>query len=265
MEMSDRSKYPHRDEPQGSSEGTQKTSALKPEILFENPEIIAVSKPSGLLTLPDRFDALQNSLRGMLAERYGEAYTIHRLDRDTSGLIIFARTLDAQRHYTGLFEERKVEKTYLGLVQGRMPEASGTLDQPMGQHPHIKGRMAVVRKGKYAITHYAVEENIGRYSLLSFRIETGRTHQIRVHMQHAGHPIACDPIYGTPEPILLSSIKRNFNLSRTEESERPLLDRLALHAWKLSITDMQGETMTLEAPLPKDMQACLKQLRKWTR
>ncbi len=240
------------------------STPLKLDILLETEEIVAVNKPSGLLTLPDRFDALQNSLRGLLQEHYGAAYTIHRLDKDTSGLIIFGLTAEAQRHYTELFEERKVEKTYLGLVHGRMPAASGTLDQPLGEHPHIKGRMAVVRKGKHAVTHYAVVESVGRYSLLSFRIETGRTHQIRVHMQHAGHPIVCDPIYGSGDPILLSSVKRNFNLSRADESERPLLNRLALHASQLKLTDMKGLPLTLEAPLPKDLQACLRQLRKWT-
>ena len=237
---------------------------LKPDIIFENEELVAVNKPSGLLTLPDRFDATMDSLRGILAARYGEIYTIHRLDRDTSGLILFAKTPAAQQYYTALFEERKIEKTYIGLVEGTLPQAAGTFDQPIGEHPYIKGRMVVVRKGKYAITHYSVLEKLGRYSLLSFRIETGRTHQIRVHLHNAGHPIACDPIYGSGDPILLSTIKKKFNLSKDAEAERPLLNRLGLHAWKLSFTNSRGDQQHLEAPLPKDLEACIKQLRKWS-
>lgn len=239
-------------------------SFLKPEIIFESPEIMAVNKPSGLLTLPDRFDGELQSLRGLLIKYHGHAYTIHRLDRDTSGLIIFGKTLEAQQHYTKQFEERKVEKTYLGLVMGRMEQESGTLDQPIAEHPSVKGKMSVQRQGRYAVTHFTLLETFSKYSLLSFRIETGRTHQIRVHMHNAGHPIACDPIYGNGAPILLSAIKKNFNLAKSADEERPLLNRLALHAWRLSLEDMQGNLLQLEAPLPKDMDACLKQFRKWS-
>jgi 23S rRNA pseudouridine955/2504/2580 synthase/23S rRNA pseudouridine1911/1915/1917 synthase len=106
-------------------------------------------------------------------------------------------------------------------------------------------------------------ETFGKYSWVSFKIETGRTHQIRVHLQNAGHPLVCDPIYGSDAPLLLSSLKKNFKLSKSEESERPLLNRLALHAWKLSLPLPGEQILELEAPVPKDLEACLKQLRKW--
>lgn len=235
------------------------------EIIAETPDYIAVSKPSGMLTLPDRFDAALESLKGRLALAYGDIFTVHRLDRDTSGLILFAKHPDAQRHFAQEFEERRVAKRYLGIVTGRMERTSGTFDQPITEHPVVKGKMTVARKGKYAVTHFEVLEELGRYTLLTLTIETGRTHQIRVHLQNAGHPIACDPLYGTGEPILLSSIKRNFNLAKDQETERPLLGRLALHAWQLDITGLQGEPIALEGPLPKDMEACIRQLRKWKR
>jgi len=241
------------------------TSTMRLDIIAETEDYVAVSKPSGLLTLPDRFDNLQDSLRGLLMQSYGEIFTVHRLDRDTSGLILFAKHAEAQRHFSMQFEERGVEKEYLGIVVGRMTQTEGTYDQPLTEHPTIKGKMTVARKGKHAITHFKTLETIGKYSLLSLRIETGRTHQIRVHLQNAGHPIACDPLYGSGEPILLSSVKRNFKLSKEDESERPLLHRLALHAWKLGITGLNGESIELEAPLHKDMEACLRQLRKWSR
>jgi 23S rRNA pseudouridine1911/1915/1917 synthase len=234
-----------------------------PDIIFENDNIVAVNKPSGLLTLPDRFDAELESLKGILTKKYGQIFVVHRLDRDTSGLIIFAKTADAHQYYSRLFEDRKVKKIYVGLVQGILPVEEGSFDQPIGEHPFTKGKMAVVRKGKHALTHYTVLETLSKYSWVSFHIETGRTHQIRVHLQNAGHPLACDPLYGSDAPILLSSIKKNFKLSKTAETERPLLNRLALHAWKLSLPTQDGKILELEAPVPKDLEACLKQLRKW--
>ncbi len=236
---------------------------LKPDIFFETDDLLAVNKPSGLLTLPDRFDAELDSLKGILNKKYGQIFVVHRLDKDTSGLIIFAKTAEAHQFYSRLFEGRKVEKIYVGLVQGILPEDEGSFDQPIGEHPFTKGKMAVVRKGKHALTHYKVLETFGKYSWVSFTIETGRTHQIRVHLQNAGHPLLCDPIYGSEAPLLLSSLKKNFKLSKSEESERPLLNRLALHAWKLSLPDPHGKILELEAPVPKDLEACLKQLRKW--
>jgi 23S rRNA pseudouridine955/2504/2580 synthase/23S rRNA pseudouridine1911/1915/1917 synthase len=236
---------------------------LKPDIFFENNSIVAVNKPSGLLTLPDRFDAELDSLKGILNKKYGQIFVVHRLDKDTSGLIIFAKTPEAHQYYSRLFEERKVEKIYVGLVHGTLPEDEGSFDQPIGEHPFTKGKMAVVRKGKHALTYYTVLESFGKYSWVSFRIETGRTHQIRVHLQNAGHPLLCDTLYGSDAPLLLSSLKKNFKLSKSDETERPLMNRLALHAWKLKLPTPEGKTLELEAPLPKDLEACLKQLRKW--
>jgi 23S rRNA pseudouridine955/2504/2580 synthase/23S rRNA pseudouridine1911/1915/1917 synthase len=113
-----------------------------------------------------------------------------------------------------------------------------------------------------AITDYEVLEDLGIYSLVQFQIHTGRTHQIRVHMKELGHPIACDKLYGDAKPILVSQLKSRFKLSKKEEEERPLLNRLALHSFQLSFTDMKGELVEAEAPLPKDMRAVLQQLEK---
>jgi len=124
--------------------------------------------------------------------------------------------------------------------------------------------MYVNKKGKASLTYYEVQEDLGLYSLLQFRLHTGRTHQIRVHMQSLGHPIVCDELYGDARPILISSFKKKFKLSRSEEDERPILQRLALHSQLLHFKDGKGEYHTLEAPLPKDMRALLQQLRKWT-
>jgi 23S rRNA pseudouridine955/2504/2580 synthase/23S rRNA pseudouridine1911/1915/1917 synthase len=124
-----------------------------------------------------------------------------------------------------------------------------------------KGMMTVFRKGKESITEYEVLESFRLYSWMQFRILTGRTHQIRVHMKHLGHPIVCDEMYGDGKPVFISTIKRNYKLSKTTEEERPILSRLALHAAQLRFV-LNGQEYELKAELPKDMRALLQQLEK---
>jgi 23S rRNA pseudouridine1911/1915/1917 synthase len=233
-----------------------------PEILFENEAFIAINKPAGTLSIPDRLGK-EPSLKSWLRERYGNIFTVHRLDRETSGVIVFAKDETSHKFLSGIFEDREVEKLYQGIVQGTLPQPAGSIDQPIMEHPTKPGTMVVNRRGKASLTDYNVLEELGAYSVVQFRIHTGRTHQIRVHMQSLGHPIACDDLYGDGRPVLLSSIKRNFKLSRSEEQERPILARLGLHSQLLRFTDAAGAEHALEAPLPKDMRALLQQLRKW--
>ncbi|HEY8388424.1 MAG TPA: pseudouridine synthase, partial [Parasegetibacter sp.] len=136
------------------------------------------------------------------------------------------------------------------------------IDEPIMEHPADNGTMVINRKGKPSQTSCEVLEGFGRYSWAKFQIFTGRTHQIRVHMKFAGHPIVCDPLYGDGQPFFLSSVKRNFRLSKFQEEERPLINRLALHSSSLQFRDDNGKEYLLEAPLPKDLKAGLQQLRK---
>jgi 23S rRNA pseudouridine1911/1915/1917 synthase len=233
----------------------------KPEILFENDAFIAINKPAGMLSIPDR-KGEEPSLKSWLREKYGNIFTVHRLDRETSGVIVFAKDEATHKFLSEAFEHRDVEKLYQGLVQGSLAEPSGSINQPIMEHPAKPGTMVVNRRGKESLTDYEVLEDMGLYSLVQFRIHTGRTHQIRVHMQSLGHPIVCDELYGDPRPVLLSSFKRNFKLSKDQEEERPILSRLALHSHLLHFQDANGEFHTLEAPLPKDMRALIQQLKK---
>jgi 23S rRNA pseudouridine955/2504/2580 synthase/23S rRNA pseudouridine1911/1915/1917 synthase len=123
--------------------------------------------------------------------------------------------------------------------------------------------MIIHKRGKASVTDYEVLEEFGKYSFVRFQIHTGRTHQIRVHMQYLGHPLVCDDLYGDPTPILLSTLKKKFKLSKNELEERPIMSRLALHAAALHFKDATGEKLQLEAEMPKDMRALLQQLRKW--
>jgi 23S rRNA pseudouridine1911/1915/1917 synthase len=234
----------------------------KPDIIFENDDFIVLNKAAGMLSIPDR-EGKDPSLKSWLKEKYGNIFTVHRLDRGTSGVILFAKTESAHKHLSMAFEERSVEKVYMGIVQGSLAEAKGSVDVPLMEHPVKKGTMVVNKKGKASLTDYEVREDLGLYSLVQFLIHTGRTHQIRVHMQELGHPIVCDELYGDARPVLISSFKKNFRLSRDEEEERPILNRLALHAQLLHFQDEQGAYHTFEAPLPRDMKAMLQQLRKW--
>lgn len=230
--------------------------------VFENDDFIVLNKPSGVLSIPDRMQSAP-SLKDHLLEKYGQIFTVHRLDRDTSGIIVFAKNEETHRHLSLQFENRQTDKIYLGIVSGVLPEEEGDIDLAIAEHPHKKGTMVPNPKGKPSQTLYTVQESFGLYSFVRFAILTGRTHQIRVHMKYMGTPIACDEVYGDGKPVLLSSLKKKFKLSKDAEEERPILSRLALHSAELAFTDAAGTTHRLEAPLPKDMRAFIQQLRKW--
>ncbi|MEI7963995.1 MAG: RluA family pseudouridine synthase [Chitinophagaceae bacterium] len=232
-----------------------------PEIIFENDDFLAVNKPAGLLTIPDRTQS-EKSLKDILIEKYGAIYTVHRLDKDTSGLVIFAKNEATHKYFSQLFEERKIEKYYLGIMHGTPTPPSGIIDAPISEHPVHKGLMTVHRNGKPSSTGYEVLEANKYFSLVSFHLHTGRTHQIRVHAKNIGHPLACDDLYGDGKPVLLSSVKKKYKLSKHDEAERPIISRLALHSYKLIFTDASGQAHELIAPMPKSFRALMQQLNK---
>jgi 23S rRNA pseudouridine955/2504/2580 synthase/23S rRNA pseudouridine1911/1915/1917 synthase len=201
--------------------------SLNDWIVYEDDNLIALNKPSGLLSIPDR-EGKDISLKKLLIEKYGSIFTVHRLDRDTSGLIVFAKNEETHKHLSLQFEERQTEKIYVGLVIGSLSEKKGSIDAPIAEHPAKKGLMNVYRTGKESLTDYEVLEDFKIFSWVQFQIHTGRTHQIRVHAKHIGHPIVCDDLYGDGKPILLSSLKHKFKLSKNELEERPILNRESL-------------------------------------
>lgn len=234
---------------------------LSDHIIVQNTDFVAVNKPSGLLTIPDR-EGKDVSLKAVLKGAFGEIFTVHRLDRDTSGIVVFALNETMHKHLSQQFESRETEKIYNGLVLGKPVETEGVINEPIAEHPTKRGMMTVWRKGKESITEYEVLESYRLYSWMQFKILTGRTHQIRVHMKHLGHPVACDAVYSDGKPVLLSQIKTKFKRSQSEDEERPLLNRLALHSSRLSFKNMDGAVITLQAPLPKDLKATINQLGK---
>lgn len=230
-------------------------------IVFENDDFVAVNKPAGLLTIPDR-EQSEKSLKEILLEKYGSIFTVHRLDKDTSGLVLFAKNETTHKYLSKLFEDRKVEKFYLGIVLGCPANLKAEIDAPIAEHPTNKGFMVVHRNGKPSRTVYEVLIADPRYSLVNFQLHTGRTHQIRVHSKNIGHPLACDTLYGDGKPVLLSTIKKKFKLSKNEEEERPMINRLALHSYKLIFTDQHNQHLELTAEMPKEFRALMQQLGK---
>lgn len=235
---------------------------LSKYILFENEDFLAVNKPAGLLTIPDRFNKMLPNLFRLLEQKYSKIYIVHRLDKDTSGLILFAKNEATHRYLSQQFQNRKIDKFYLALATGRITEKRGRIDTPLAIQSGKGGRMKTARKGMETLTAYEVLQAFELYTFLRLQLFTGRTHQARVHLQSIGHPIAMDALYGSGEPFYLSSIKRKYRLGKYQEEEKPLMSRQALHASELHFIDEKGQRHELIAPLPKDFKAVLHQLKK---
>lgn len=251
-------------------EGRKQTVA----VLAVDDTLVVLDKPAGLLVIPDHWDPTKPNLRDLaqqfLEREYGDGagkiWVVHRIDKDTSGVVVFARTAAMHRELNRLFEQSRIDKTYLALVQGTPAAASGTIDEPIQRHPAKRGVMYVHPKGKAAITHYRVVEAFRHYALLELKPETGRTHQIRVHLQALGCPLLVDPVYGSREAFDLSLIKRGYRPKDPWESNPALIDRQTLHAAAVAFTDpLSGGERRFESDPPRDFRATLKALRKWDR
>ena len=208
------------------------------EVLYEDSAIIILSKPAGMMVHPAGQTAsgtLANYLAGYFSQK-GQIIRIrplHRLDRDTSGCVLFAKSAAVQQALEKQLENGKMHRVYQALVEGKLEESCGTLDYPIGRVRQRPNRRQVMENGQRAVTHYSVMEQRGEYSLLEVRLETGRTHQIRVHFAYIGHPVLGDRMYGR---------------------RSPLINRQALHASGLELIHPEtGKTNKVEAPLPEDM------------
>ena len=236
------------------------------ELLDERDDLVVVNKAPDVLTVPDRFDPYKVNLLARLRERYGEIFVVHRLDRETSGVLVFARNAAAHKALNKQFLDRSADKFYLALVNGSPSPPEGMVDEPIGPDPRGGGRMRVdYHGGKPSATAYETLERYRAHSLLRLQLFTGRTHQVRVHMAAIGHPLTVDPLYGGGEHLMLSSIKtRGFNLKSGTE-ERPLLQRVSLHAYQLAFDAPDGSgRVAVTADPPKDFRSAVRQLNKWS-
>lgn len=219
------------------------------DIVFEDPAIIVVNKPAGLVVHPGNGNHRGTLLNALLHHTSGaadlpRAGIVHRLDKDTSGLMVAAKTLKAHTDLVRQMQSRSVKREYLALVQGEI-DGAGTVDAPLARDPIHRTRRAVHPMGKPAVTHYEVLERFPSATLVRCRLETGRTHQIRVHMKHIGHPLVGDKTY--------SNVRRGRGMA---------FPRQALHAVRLALDHpYTGELMEWETPLAADLQALLEVMR----
>ncbi len=223
------------------------------EILYEDAELLVINKPVGLVVHPAPGHPDFTLVNGILAhcdhlsgingvERPG---IVHRLDKDTSGAIVIAKTDRAHQSLQAQIQQKTAKREYLGIVHGVPSQAAGTISAPIGRHPKDRQKMAVVPTGRPAVTHWQLQEKLGMYALVHFQLETGRTHQIRVHCAHIRHPIVGDPLYSHVSPQIARKISHQ-----------------ALHAWKLTFTHPTlGTTIAVEATPPDSFLEFLNHLR----
>ena len=232
-------------------------------VIYSDDDFVVLNKRSGILIAADRYNEDAPRLDLLAEKEFGKLYAVHRIDKDTSGLIIYARNADAQRNLSMQFEKREVHKTYHALVYGHPLWETLEVKLPLLPDGDARHRTVVNKKiGKPSFTSFRLIGTCGPYSWIEAQPKTGRTHQIRVHLAENGLCIVFDPLYsGNQKPLRLSEIKKKWN--GDEYEERPLLSRLALHAYKIEFTHPRtGEAVSFEAPYPKDMEATRKQLSK---
>jgi len=240
----------------------KQVTTLQPEemplqVLYEDEDVLVIDKPAGLVTHPSPGHSTGTLVNALLARGGVEAYgsvagedrpgIVHRLDRDTSGLILIARNDHAQNALMAQLKARRVKKTYIALVHGSMAAEIGRIEAPIGRDPRQFSRMAVTSGGRAAVTGYRVRERFEGWTLLEVDLHTGRTHQIRVHLASIGHPIAGDPVYAT-------GVAR-----RGPEG----LTRMFLHSWRIEFASPSREEMVrVEAPLPSELEGVLAGMRE---
>ncbi len=225
------------------------------DIVYEDDAILVINKHVGLVVHPGSGNWEGTLLNALLHHapqlaNVPRAGIVHRLDKDTSGLMVVAKTLVAQTALVRQMQARSVKREYLALVWGEL-DYGGLVDAPIGRHPSQRVKMAVVENGKEAITHYSIEANFPSCTLVRCRLETGRTHQIRVHLTHIGHPLIGDSVYQKGGQKCVPQLRELLNG----------FPRQALHATQLALEHpVTGERMEFHAPLPEDMEELLDQI-----
>jgi len=236
----------------------------KPEIIFEDDDLIIVNKPAHFLTIPDRFVLEKPNLLTFLKNKYENIFVVHRLDKETSGVICFAKNETAHRNLSQQFEYRTVDKFYLAIVEGQLHKEEGEIDKPIANNMRDSGRMVIAKRGKASLTVFKLLEKFKNYSLVEANIKTGRTHQVRIHFESIGYPLMIDSVYGRQSEFFLSKIKLKKYRRGKDVVERPLMSRTTLHAHKVAFDHpTSGERVHFEVEPPKDFRAVLNQLRKW--
>ena len=235
---------------------------LKTNILSEDDDFVFINKEAGLLSIPDRFDHEKINLKSMLKAAYGEIFTVHRLDLNTSGVMVFAKHAESHAAISALWQNGEVQKKYHALTTNVPSSQAGTIEASIKEHTTKRGTYIVSNLGKESITDFEVIKSWEGYAFLELTLKTGRTHQIRVHLAYIGCPLMVDPTYGYQSEFYLSSIKKKKINLKKGMIEKPLLRRTPLHAFSLSFKESNGKFYQINCPLPKDIKAIKYQLNK---
>ena len=227
-------------------------------LLFENDNYLIINKPAGLASLDER-DRTLPSVKSLAEEKHSDVHLCHRLDKETSGVITIAKNAEAYRNLSIQFEKREVQKVYHAVAEGLHEFEDRLIDIPLTISARNRVRPDKL-EGKASQTYVTTLEKYQKHSLLECKPITGRTHQIRVHLAYVKAPIVADEVYGG-SLLYLSEIKKKFNL-RQQTEEQPLIQRVALHAQKITFNDVSGEEISAEADYPKDVRALVNQLQK---
>lgn len=241
-----------------------KKSNDKLEILYDDQDIIIINKAPGMLSIPDRFNIELPNLRDILTEKFGSIFVCHRLDKETSGIIVFAKNAVAHKFINEQFSAYENTKIYHAIVAGSFLRDELLIDIPVMQNPNGRhGGMIPSARGKEAYTQVKVLERYKNATLLECQLLTGRQHQIRTHLKAIGYPLLVDSMYGNAEAFYLSNIKKRYNLPKGTD-ETPILSRVSLHAFSLEMAHPNGkETIKVQADYPKDFSITVKQLGKF--
>jgi 23S rRNA pseudouridine955/2504/2580 synthase/23S rRNA pseudouridine1911/1915/1917 synthase len=235
------------------------------EIIAYDDDIVVVNKSSGVLSIPDRFDKTIPNLRVLLEEKFGRIWVVHRLDKETSGIMVFARNPESHKDLNQQFESQDVKKIYHAVVSGWILQDEFEIDIPLLTDPSNPSRTIPSARGKEALTLVRVLERFSIATLIECNLVTGRHHQIRVHCSAIGNPLIVDEVYGNSYAFYLSHIKRRYNLKKGEE-EKPIISRLTLHSYSMEFKHPRtGELLSYTAPYPKDFLALLTVLRKYAK
>ena len=248
-----------------NSANTKYSLAMKtitPSVLFEDDAILVLDKPATWLTVPGRFPQGHGVIKDVKTwadQRYESIFSVHRLDRGTSGVIVFAKDAESHRDLSLQFQHRSVGKTYHAFVHGFPKKTKGYIDFRIAEKSSKGNIYKIDSNGQKAHTDYHCLARYGQISLIAFQPKTGRSHQIRVHAKSLGTPLLVDELYGPQDSFYLSSVKANYKGKR---NERPFIQRLTLHAYSISICHpVTSNGITFTAPWPKDFRALHKQLK----
>lgn len=231
--------------------------------IYEDDSLIIINKPAGLLTIGDRYDRNAPNLRAILDEKYQHIFVVHRLDRDTSGIMVFAKNPAVHKILNEQFANLEVEKKYHVVCDGVIFKDNVEINIPLMPDPRKPGRTIPSARGKESLSILNVIDRYRHSTFAEIDLITGRHHQIRAHLAAIGHPLLVDEIYGKASEFKLSQIKKRFNLKKNEV-ERPIISRITMHAYSLQfIHPISGEKIIFEAEYPKDFKALIEVLNKY--